>query len=373
MLKITANPNGTLRILDKRNNKQFDQMLTIEERADIGNGWFHGIAVNDQIISSAGAQAEVALIGDGRYRSTLRISLVLNVPERFNFTEMRRAERTTPLRIVSDVTLRESSSRIEVTTVVHNTVEDHRIRVLFPTCLHGDTFEADSVFDVVEHPISRIADNDTRRELELETKAQASWSAFGDGETGLAIVARGLPEVAVPDNSDRAIALTLLRGFRKVITQDDDTGGQVLGTHTFRYDIVPFAGATPTKRLFILGQRLHSTVRQASIAKPIVAPVPAAARLPRSKSFAKVTGEAIVTSLQRSGSARLLRVFNPTEREQSIAVAEVAAVEAVQMNGKSAALVRIKLDHENANVTIKPKQILQMRVEPKLRVHARHD
>jgi hypothetical protein len=334
LLRITVNSNGTLHVEDKRSGASFDQLLTLEERADIGDGWFHGVAVNDQIYSSTAACADVAIVSDGPFRSTFRISLTLNVPEEFDFRAMRRSDRMAPLRIVSEVTLRDGSERIEVRTQVQNDIRDHRIRVLFPTGSEADSFESDSAFDVVRRPIALPADNDRRRELDLETRPQVSWTAIGDGRHGLAIVARGLPEVAVIDNADRSIALTLLRGFRRVISRDNDMGGQVLGKHTFRFDLVPFAGETPIQKLFLDGQRLPSAVRQASLAAPLFAAAPAvAARLPRSQSFAEVAGNGVVTSIRQKNGKREVRVFNPTDR--SMDVNANRATDAVGLDGKT--------------------------------------
>jgi alpha-mannosidase len=254
---------------------------------------------------------------------------------------MRRSDRLVPLRIVSDVTLRDGSDRVEVTTTIDNTAADHRIRVLFPTGLAGDSFESDSAFDVVRRPVALPAVNDGRRELDLETRPHLSWTAFGDGKVGLAVVARGLPEVAVRDTPDRPIALTLLRGFRRVISRDDDAGGQVLGPHTFRYDLVPFAGPTPTRRLFLLGQRLHATVRQASVATPLRPPTTVEpARLPRTGSFAEIHGEVIVTSVRRAAGQRTIRVFSPSVDAAQVVVGG-GAVRSVTLDGRPDDRVRV--------------------------------
>ena len=57
----------------------------------------------------------------------------------------------------------------------------HRVRVLFPTDLKGDTYLSDSAFDVVERPVALAADNAIRKELDVETRPQISWTAFADG------------------------------------------------------------------------------------------------------------------------------------------------------------------------------------------------
>ena len=154
-VRVTVNPNGTLRINDKRTNKHFDQLMTFEERADIGNGWFHGVAVNDEIYSSAAAHADVAVLGDGRFRATLRISVTLDVPARFDFQAMRRSTHSVPLKIVSQVTLREGSDRIEVTDSPSRTMPMTTASACcFPRASPLTRSNRTKPFDVVERPIA---------------------------------------------------------------------------------------------------------------------------------------------------------------------------------------------------------------------------
>ena len=51
---VTVEPNGTLTLLDKRTGRSYSRLLTFEDRADIGDGWNHGVALNDQTFVSTG-------------------------------------------------------------------------------------------------------------------------------------------------------------------------------------------------------------------------------------------------------------------------------------------------------------------------------
>ena len=136
-LKVLVNANGTIDLTDKRSNRTFSGLLAFEQRADIGDGWFHGLAVNDQIDSSIGSPAEVSLTADGIGKATMRIAVSMRVPEEFDFRLMQRSERRATLRIVTDVTLRDGADHLEMETTVENIVRDHRLRALFPTDLPG--------------------------------------------------------------------------------------------------------------------------------------------------------------------------------------------------------------------------------------------
>jgi alpha-mannosidase len=358
-LRVSVNSNGTLMVLDKRTNHKFDQLLTFEQRADIGDGWFHGIAVNDQIFNSSTCSADISLIADGIDKATLRIDLTMNVPASFDFRGMVREERKAPLRIVSEVTLRRGADRIEIATTVHNAILDHRLRMLFPTGLTGDKYVCDGAFDCVERPVKLAVDNAIRKELDIETRPQISWTAFGDGRAGLAVVSRGLPESAVIDTPDRPIALTLFRAFRKAVFSDDNPGGQIQGVNVFRYDLIPYGGATPVKALFLRGQRINSPVRQ-TILHPLDVPAEQSAKLPRSHSFASVKGNVVVTSIQQRNGARLMRVFNPASRPEPTRLAKVKSVQCVTLGGRDDKQTKIEHSGNEYQVTLGGKRIASL-------------
>ncbi len=356
-LRVEAASNGSLTLTDKRTGQVFDWLLTFEDRADIGDGWYHGLAVNDQVFNSAAAHADVALVADGIGKATLRIAVTMHVPAAFNFRSMTRSEETTPLKIVSEVTLRAGADRLEVTTTVENTVQDHRLRVLLPTHLSGDTYLSDSAFDAVQRPVALAADNASRRELDVETRPQLTWTAFGDGRVGLAVASRGLPESAVGDTPERPIALTLLRAFRRAVMSGDNMGGQTQGRHTFRYDIVPFAGEAPLGELFLRGQRVTNPVRVVGLTPTDRATLPQGALLPPEQSFLTVRGSAVVTSVQRQGEELRVRVFNPSDAAEQVTLSPAVGAVPLTLAGETDTAVAAAQTEEAAAITLPAKHI----------------
>jgi len=312
-LRITVNDNGSLQLHDKRSGQVYERLLVFEERADIGDGWYHGPPVNDQIYSSTACPADVALVAAGAQRATLRITCRLTVPLCFEFdTRMRRSPATGTLLIDNFVTLRAGSDHLEIRTVIDNHIRDHRLRVLFDSGARADTYLADSAFDVVQRRIALPPDNHTYRELALETAPQANWTAVFDQRRGLAVVAPGLPETAVRDVPQRTLALTLLRGFRRTVFTDGQEGGQSLGRHEFHYRLVSLAGAPSPTRLAALAQLTAAGIRTVQVLTRNQAPA-AQRTLPRTLGQLTLEpGRAIVSALRRRpGSDRLeLRLFN---------------------------------------------------------------
>ncbi|NJN17924.1 MAG: glycoside hydrolase [Oscillochloris sp.] len=131
VLGVVIEPNGSLCVTDKRNGATYTRLLTFEDSADIGDGWYHGVALADEVRSSTAAPASVALLHDGPQLTSFRIRTELRLPACFDFTHMRRSADEITQLIDSIITLRRDSDRIEVETSVHNLVADHRLRVLF--------------------------------------------------------------------------------------------------------------------------------------------------------------------------------------------------------------------------------------------------
>jgi len=366
ILQVSANPNGTITITDKRTGRKYEQLLTFEDCADIGDGWYHGIAVNDRVCLSTASGADIAVVSDGICKATMQIAVTMNVPKGFDFGEMKRCEETAHLRIVSDVTLRKGSDRVEITTAVDNTILDHRLRVLFPTDLAGDTYLSDSAFDVVKRPLALAKDNNIRRELDVETRPQITWTAFGDGKNGLAVVSRGLPESAVRNIPDHPIALTLFRAFRKAVFSNDNSGGQIQGKLTFTYDIVPIAGEIPVHKLFLLGQRVNVPVRTVDILPVDREQSKLVYTLPCEHSFLTVEGNAVVTSVQHANGKIQVRLFNPSGGTEKImfkpAVAWTGA-RCITLDGRNDTKSTVLPSKNRIEVLIPPKRITTVAVE----------
>jgi alpha-mannosidase/mannosylglycerate hydrolase len=368
-LQVSVNVNGTISVIDKAARQTYDGLLLIEDRADIGDGWYHGVAVSDRIHSSIAATAEVALIADGIAKATLSIRVTLQVPEAYEFSRQRRSDRLVPLIVTHEVTLRRGARQVEVRSVVENTVRDHRVRVLFPTgAVRATTYLADQAFDVVERPIGLRPDNARYKELEVETSPQQTWTAVHDGKRGLAVVAHGLPETAVRDLPDRPIALTLLRSFLRAVFTSGNEGGQIQGTREFRFRIVPLSGVPDTAALCRLGRELGSGTRAVPIERFThtgreVNSAPDRT-LPATHSFLRVEGREVVVSAVHQHAAKevaTVRLFNPTS-------ASVQGRIGFDSNKLSAS--RTDLEGRNAEpagrqgvveIALKPKEILTLR------------
>jgi alpha-mannosidase/mannosylglycerate hydrolase len=314
-LAVDIEPNGTLTLTDKRTGQLYCGLLAFEDVADIGDGWYHGIAVNDQAFVSTGSRADVALVHNGPMLTTFRVRTTMGVPAEFEFDSQTRSQKIVDLVIDSLISLRPGADRVEVQTTVHNTADDHRLRVLFPSGAQARTYLADSPFDVVERPIPLRADNHLYRELEVETKPQQSWTAVFDDHRGLAVVSAGQMESAVRDLLARPIALTLFRGTRRTVMTNGEPNGQLRGDLSFRYWLVPLEGEPSRARLCVLGQQIAAGLRDVQLRSEDVALHHGAIALPPTGQFLRVEGPAVLTSARQTPAGLEVRLFNPTDKQ----------------------------------------------------------
>lgn len=363
-LTVQIEANGTLTLTDRRTRRVYRDLLTFEDRADIGDGWYHGVAVNDQVFASSACRADVAAVHDGPLLTTFRIRTTMSVPAEFHFDRMARSERFTDLVLDTLVSLRPGQRHLDVQTTVANTADDHRVRVLLPSGTEAKTYLADTPFDVVERPVALRRDNHEYRELEVETKPQQSWTAVHGPRHGLAVVADGgLLESAVCDRPGRPIALTLFRGFRRTVFTDGEPGGQSRGPLSFRYAIVPLAGAPDRTALGELGQHLAAGLRTVQLRPADVAIFRGARALPATAGWLRVEGPALVSSLRQVGDGVELRLFNPQTRAIAAKLHLAPSLRtATHTDFEGNPLRSLRVVSGVVALALKPKQIVTVRV-----------
>ena len=373
-LEVTIEANGTLALTDRRTGQVYTRLLTFEDAADIGDGWYHGQAVNDQVFVSTGSPASVALVHDGPYVTTFRIRTHLTVPASFDFSTMRRSDELIELALDTFVSLRAGADYVACEVRVDNTVRDHRLRCLFPSSASADTYLSDSPFDVVERPIALSADNHLFRELELETRPQQTWSAVAAAGRGLAVVSTGLMEAAVRDQAERPIALTLYRSTRRTVFTNGEPNGQLLGPLVFQFWLTPLAGQPDRAALCRLGQLLAAGLRDVQLTRLDALPRPAVTALPPTAGYLEVRGPVVLTSARYTTNGAVppgleVRLFNPNT---DVATACVDLAEAILKSWWPVAAQRVDLegnalgpaehlDRPGIDLQLQPKQIVTLR------------
>lgn len=250
---VSIEKNGTLTLLDKTTGQEFEELLTFEDVGDIGNEYIFKQPENEQaILSKDQPRSTVEIIQDTSEIAQIKLTQTIDIPisaddrlekeqqmvREFRFRQAQRSKETKPLTITTLITLRAESKKIDFTTTIDNQMKDHRLRVLFPTKLHVEQHEADSIFEVVARPnqVSASWENPTN------PQHQHAFVQLGDATQGITIGNFGLNEYEILDG--KTIAVTLLR----CVGEMGDWGyfptpeAQCLGVHQFDYSLEVHSG-----------------------------------------------------------------------------------------------------------------------------------
>nr|HID13324.1 hypothetical protein [Anaerolineae bacterium] len=255
--RVKVNPNdGTLTITDKTTGRVLRGCNRFVDGGDRGDEYNYCQPEHDRLVDRPATPPAVRLISADKVGATLEVALDYRVPVSLaSVDRSRRSEETIPLPIVTRVTLTPGVRRVDFETTVETRAHDHRLRVHFPTGLAVDTACADGHFDVVERPLDLPAETEGWAERPVPTHPQRAFVDVSDGEQGVMLANRGLPEYEVLRGEDGAeIALTLLRCIGWLSRDDmycrqSHAGpaeaapeAQCPGRHTFRYSLIPHTG-----------------------------------------------------------------------------------------------------------------------------------
>jgi mannosylglycerate hydrolase len=317
--RVEVDPDdGTLTVADKATGRTLRGCNRFVDGGDRGDEYNTCQPEHDRLVDRPAAPPAVRLLSADEVGATLEIALTYPVPISLaSGDRARRSDGTTPLPIVTRVTLTPGVRRVDFETTVENRARDHRLRVHFPTGLEVTAASADGHFDVVERPLDLPTETGGWAEQPVSTHPQRAFVDVSDGEQGLMLANRGLPEYQVLRGEGGAeIALTLLRcvGW---LSRDDmhcrqshagpgepTSEAQCPGQHTFRYSLIPHAG--DYRQAHALAYAFQTDLRAISIdAHP--------GSLPTTLSFVTVEPSTLEISAVKSpedGEGLIVRCWN---------------------------------------------------------------
>ncbi len=321
-LQVQIDPDGTVSVLDKRNDAIYDDCNVFEDGGDVGDEYNYSYPLQDRIVSSIGFPARIELVGQGPLRVTFKVSQSIEIPKSASPDRQARSQETVTMPIVSYISLSAGAKRVDIVTEIENNAQDHRLRVLFPTGIQTDYSYAEGHYDIVKRRIPLPDLNEYTIEKPSPTHPQRSFVGVSDGEHGMAVINSGLPEYEVKDDACRTIALTLLRGVGFLNQGDlltrpggnagwtcETPGAQCSGRHTFRYAIAPHPG---TWQDAIMYQEAH----QHNVPCRTVQTGSHPGELPQAMSFVSISPSAlIITAIKKAEheEALIVRCYNASD------------------------------------------------------------
>ncbi|MGD0205460.1 MAG: glycosyl hydrolase-related protein [Dehalococcoidia bacterium] len=259
--------------------------------------------------------------------------------------------------------------RLDFETEVDNPVEDHRLRVHFPTGLLSQIAHAEQHFGVLARPLAMPEDDGTWAEAPIGTHPQKSFVDVNDGQRGLLLANRGLPEYEAIDGCQGVtIALTLLRcvGWlaRPWLPNRRGQcgppiavpGAQCPGRHVFHYSLIPHSGGWQSA--FVQAHRFGHPLRS-------VTTTAGKGQLAPRAILRSIGPSALVLSALRAaenGQGIIVRLYNiasqPTAGEVRLEEPH-GAVEVVNLNEEP--LGPAEVEDGSVRLSLKPNEIIALR------------
>ncbi|HEX5940154.1 MAG TPA: glycoside hydrolase family 38 C-terminal domain-containing protein [Dehalococcoidia bacterium] len=251
---VAVAESGALTVTDLRNGRVLNDVNRFVDSGDAGDEYNFDAPVDDLTIDAPTHWDARAELGQSRQR--LVVDGFYEWPAELEPDRRSRSRALVSSAVVTTASLYPGVPRIDIETRVDNRSRDHRLRVLFPADFRCETSWSEQHFGVIERENTQQAfDVDEWVEDPPVQHPQKTFVALQDGQRGILLANRGLPEYEVVEHDGRsAIALTLLRcvGW---LSRDDlrsrrvgagpplpTPGAQLLGRHRFNYSLIPYEG-----------------------------------------------------------------------------------------------------------------------------------
>ncbi|MEH7479973.1 glycoside hydrolase family 38 C-terminal domain-containing protein [Neobacillus drentensis] len=254
---VTIEKNGSLTIKERKTDAIFEGLNVYEEGGNAGDEYDFSPPREDQIITTKEATPEIAVVHNGPVFATVKITYRLEFPEDTDVNH--RSSDMKASTIESYITVNRFENRVDVKTVIDNTVKNHRIRALFDTGIQTNTHIADQQFGTIrrDNYLEQVEywEQENWEEKYYPIYPQQKFVDVSDSQKGISILNKGLPQYEILHGGTPTIALSLLAGTDYMGKQDlvDRPGRRsglhvetpdslLLGKHEMEYSIVAHYG-----------------------------------------------------------------------------------------------------------------------------------
>ena len=321
LCRVRLHPDGRFDLLDRTADREFEGLNVLEDTEDVGDEYDFSRAPRSMTMTSRGLEGTVRTVREGGWSAILSSRFEMDIPEAAAPDRQGRSATRQSCPVEVRVELRTGSPLVRVETRFDNRVDDHRLRALFPTGAIADRVWSDGHFLVNRRPLPDPQAGEGWVQPPAGTYPQQEYSLVQDGDGGLAIFNRGLPEIEAraDDDGNVELALTLLRGVGWLSRDDFESRlhsnagptlftpeAQCPGTHTFQYAVLPFRGE-------FRDSAVRPWSRRYRVEPVTVQGVRAGSRTGRRSLLRQVSGRATITAIKRHErrDTLVVRLYNP--------------------------------------------------------------
>jgi len=358
LIRAVFKNDGTLDVTDKISGRSILGTHYFEDGGDAGQSYDYVEPKRDVLVRSIGIPARITLLVNGPVFACYKVEMELPVPVCLDGDS--RSVHTSAIKITTLISLSSGSRRLEFKTTIESQVDDHRLRVMFPTDLHNATSHcAESAFDVTERAIALPAD---------QIYHSGCWNLksfvdVSDKKSGVAILNRTAAEYHVQNGPRKEIGITLLRATQAVFGPlwgmegaDIDTFGR--GEYSHEYALVMHQGDWISAGIFREADEFNVPIYSE------IFPTKALAGL-RNPHWSLVTlsdARIMVTTVKKAvaNDSIVVRLINPTHDLIETKLQLGQEPQAVQLLNLDETVVQELTTSIDQVLTLKPHQIMTL-------------
>lgn len=374
--EIEVNENGTLKILDKKINKTFDNVLLMENGGDEGDEYDFSPLVDEKLIFNTHVKAECS-IKKNKFNNEIKISYRLDVPKNIESRKNNNIDGYVDFNI--SINVPNDKARIDIVFDIDNQACDHRIRTYIPTNIASKFSVSDNQFGYIKRDVYDEAMDVWEKEGWDERPdsiyPMLTFVGLSDDKHGVAVLTNSTREFEIVGEKFDTIAITLFRsvgflGKEEMIRRPGRPSGiklptpdsQLIGNIT-----MDFAIATHEK------STLEANV--ANMAKQYLTPMVTYNKMPYnamklndsevstpySYSLLKQCDENLVLSVIKKAEKEeglIIRMYNPNEYEESTNLLFDRSIkEAVKANLNERKIEKINIEDNSIKVKCRKNQV----------------
>lgn len=374
--EIEVNENGTLKILDKKINKTFDNVLLMENGGDEGDEYDFSPLVDEKLIFNTHVKAEYS-IKKNKFNNEIKISYRLDMPKNIESRKNNNIDGYVDFNI--SINVPNDKARIDIVFDIDNQACDHRIRTYIPTNIASKFSVSDNQFGYIKRDVYDEAMDVWEKEGWDERPdsiyPMLTFVGLSDEEHGVAVLTNSTREFEIVGEKFDTIAITLFRsvgflGKEEMVRRPGRPSGiklptpdsQLIGNIT-----IDFAIATHEK------STLEANV--ANMAKQYLTPMVTYNKMPYnamklndsevitpySYSLLKQYDENLVLSVIKKAEKEeglIIRMYNPNEYEESTNILFDRSIkEAVKANLNERKIEKINIEDSSIKVKCRKNQV----------------
>lgn len=337
-IKVEMRNNGTFHLFDKVSGKEYKNMGYYVDTGEAGDMWDHFEPSHNKTYSSVGSNARIWMEECGELSTTIVSEIVMRLPVKLeketNLGKLygKRSDEERDMKIRTYITLQKGHRGIWLKTVADNNVEDHVLKIAFPSCIQAEYSDAAGHFHVDRRPVKPVNEDKNGYYPDMQTLPLQTFVDVSDGKYGMAVISKDLTEYEVRNDENRTVLMTLFKATRTVVCTEfrssakypGDKGCQVQGRLEFEYGIYLHEGDYVKGKVYDIAQRFNTPVRAVQTGKHD-------GSIPTGTSLISIEGGLVLSALKQSedGKSFVMRVFNPQDRKIKGAIKTLLPVEFV--------------------------------------------